>query len=56
MDCGAVEVVDGDVKTALDRWVLFLNKAGSLSRSSLPEQHAADPAVGEALGEFPSQF
>ena len=38
-----------DVKTALDRWVLFLNRAYELERNKIPEELAVDEAVKKAV-------
>ena len=41
-----------EIRTALDRWTTFLNKARDLNSTSLPEQMADDPAVVKALAEL----
>ena len=38
-----------DVKTALDRWVLFLNRAYELEKNKIPEELAVDEAVKKAV-------
>lgn len=38
-----------EVKTALDRWVVFLNRAYELEKDKIPEELAADEAVRKAV-------
>jgi len=41
-----------EVRTLLDRWVSFLNKAAGLDRTNLPLELSADPAVAKALAQL----
>nr|WP_202117266.1 Rpn family recombination-promoting nuclease/putative transposase [Clostridium chromiireducens] len=38
-----------DIKTALDRWVIFLNRAYELEKDRIPEELAKDDAVKKAV-------
>lgn len=38
-----------DVKTALDRWIAFLNRAYELEKNKIPEELAVDEAVKKAV-------
>ncbi len=38
-----------DVKTALDRWIVFLNRAYELEKDKIPEELAVDEAVKKAV-------
>lgn len=38
-----------DVKTALDRWIVFLNRAYELEKNRIPEELAVDEAVKKAV-------
>lgn len=38
-----------DIKTALDRWILFLNRAYELEKDKIPEELAVDEAVKKAV-------
>lgn len=41
-----------NVRTALDRWASFLNRAGELNRASMPAEMNAEPAIVKALVEL----
>ena len=41
-----------EVRTLLDRWVSFLNKASGLDRTNLPRELSAEPAVAKALAQL----
>jgi predicted transposase/invertase (TIGR01784 family) len=41
-----------DIRTALEEWVSFLNRAGELTRSSLPSPLCDEPAIVKAVGEL----
>ena len=41
-----------EVRTALDRWVSFLNRAGELSGSSMPKELIEEPAIARAVAEL----
>lgn len=38
-----------DVKTALERWVLFLNRAYELEKNKIPDELAVDASVKKAI-------
>jgi len=38
-----------DIKTALDRWVIFLNRAYELEKDKIPEELAKDDAIKKAV-------
>lgn len=38
-----------DVRTALDRWIVFLNRAYELEKDKIPEELAVDEAVKKAV-------
>jgi predicted transposase/invertase (TIGR01784 family) len=40
------------IRTALDRWIAFLNRASSLERSALPAPLAAEPALVRAAAQL----
>jgi len=40
------------LRTALDRWVSFLNRAGELLASSMPTELSAEPAIAKAVAEL----
>jgi len=40
------------IRTALDRWVAFMNKAEQLSSNALPDELAAEPTVTKAVAEL----
>ena len=41
-----------EVSTALDRWISFLNRAESISRSSIPSELAVDAAIVKAVEQL----
>jgi predicted transposase/invertase (TIGR01784 family) len=41
-----------ELRTALDRWIAFLNKAEVLGRNILPDELSADPAIVKAAKEL----
>ena len=41
-----------EVRTALDRWIAFLNKAEGLNRDNLPAQLKEEPAILKASAEL----
>src|SRR3569833_302140 len=41
-----------NVRTSLDRWVAFMNKASKLNRRSLPVELGDDPAIVKAMGQL----
>jgi len=41
-----------EIRTALDRWVAFLNKARDLDKATLPKQLAGESALTKAVAEL----
>jgi predicted transposase/invertase (TIGR01784 family) len=40
------------IQTALDRWVCFLNRAGELTRNTIPSELSREPAITKAITEL----